>query len=240
MGPIVAASLVLSSEYSSWQEFGFLIVFLTLVAVAAAAGVGARPSRLIALLSRTMNTSTQLPIRLALLFLAGLVTLSEGFGFEGIFGAFAAGLVVGLATRGEAGEPLRVKIDAICFGWFMPFFFIGTGPQWDLGVLTRDAASLLLMPTSLVLLLVVRGLPAFLYRNDIPRPQLLRFCAFQVGGLAGACRRDHPGWVESEVHELCGRPSVDCGRIDVDPDIPNARRSAVVQNRTGSIGGRFA
>ena len=178
VSPIVAASLILSSRYSTWQEFRFLILFLALVAAVAAAGIGARPSKLIALLSRTMHSSTQLPVRLPLLLLAALVAVSEEFGFEGIFGAFAVGLIVGLATRGEAGEPFRVKIDAICFGWFMPFFFVGTGVQWDLGVLTRDVSSMLLMPTFLVLFLLARGLPVFLYRRHIPRPQLLPVALF--------------------------------------------------------------
>ena len=40
-------------------------------------------------------------------------------------------MVIGLATRGESGEPLRIKIDAVVFGWFSPFFFVGTGIKFD-------------------------------------------------------------------------------------------------------------
>src|SRR5262245_46483649 len=90
-------------------------------------------------------------------------------------GAFAAGMVVGLATRGEEGEPFRVKIDAVCFGWLTPFFFVGTGSQFDLGALTRDVTTMLLIPTFLLLSLVVRGAPIVLYRNDIPKPERLPF-----------------------------------------------------------------
>jgi Kef-type K+ transport system membrane component KefB len=70
VGPIVAASLVLSSRFSTWQEFALLDVFLGLVALAIALGAGLRPPKLLALLPRTMHTSTQLPVRLALLLLA--------------------------------------------------------------------------------------------------------------------------------------------------------------------------
>jgi Kef-type K+ transport system membrane component KefB len=175
VGPIVAVSLALSDRYSSLQEFGFLLALLALVGLAAAVGMRARPPKLLALLSRMMQTSTQLPVRLALLLLAGFIVVSAEFGFEAILGAFVAGMVVGLATRGEEGKPFRAKIDAVCFGWFTPFFFVGTGIQFDLGALTRDATTMLLVPAFLVLFLMVRGVPVFLYRNDVPKPERLPF-----------------------------------------------------------------
>jgi Kef-type K+ transport system membrane component KefB len=178
VGPIVAVSLALSTRYSAWQEFAFLLAFLGLVALTAAVGMGARPPRLLSILSRTMHASSQLPVRLALLMLAALFVLSEELGFEGILGAFAAGMVVGLATRGKEGEQFRIKIDAVCFGWFTPFFFVGTGIAFDLAALTRDAATMLLIPAFLVLFLLGRGITALLYRNDIAKPQQLPFALF--------------------------------------------------------------
>jgi Kef-type K+ transport system membrane component KefB len=178
VGPIVAVSLALSTRYSTWQEFAFLLAFLGLVALAAAVGVGVRPPRLLSFLGRTMHASSQLPVRFALLMLAVLFTLSEEFGFEGILGAFAAGMVVGLATRGKDGEQFRVKIDAVCFGWFTPFFFVGTGVAFDLGALTRDIATMVLIPAFLILFLVARGIPVVLYRNEIPGPERLPFTLF--------------------------------------------------------------
>jgi Kef-type K+ transport system membrane component KefB len=175
VGPIVAVSLALSSRYSSWQEFLFLLVFLGLVGLAAAIGVGARPPKVIALLSRTMHASTQLPVRLSLMILGGLVLIANEFGFEAVFGAFAAGMIVGLATRGPDGDAFRLKIDAVCFGWFAPFFYVGTGIAFDIGALTRDVPTMLLLPTFLVLFLLVRGLPVLLYRRDLAKPELLPF-----------------------------------------------------------------
>ncbi|MFO1313164.1 MAG: cation:proton antiporter [Burkholderiales bacterium] len=175
VGPIVAVALALSTRYSAWQEFAFLLVFLGVVAMVAAVGVGARHPRLLAILSRTMHASSQLPVRLALLTMAALFVLSDALGLEGILGAFAAGMVVGLATRGEEGEQFRIKIDAVCFGWFTPFFFVGTGIAFDVGALTRDLETMLLIPTFLVLFLLTRGLPALIYRNDLARAELLPF-----------------------------------------------------------------
>jgi Kef-type K+ transport system membrane component KefB len=172
VGPIVAASLVLSSRFSTWQEFALLAVFLGLVAMAIALGAGLRPPKLLALLARTMHSSTQLPVRLALLLLATLIFLSQRFGFEAAIGAFAAGLIVGVAARSPDGEDFRKKIDAVCFGWFAPFFFVGTGVAFDVAALGRDLQTMLLVPTFLLLFLLARGLPAWLYRRDLPQREL--------------------------------------------------------------------
>ena len=175
VGPIVAMSLLLSSQYSTWQEIGFLLAFLAIVGVAIAVGMGARPPALLEFLSRQMHASSQLPVRISLLMLAALFVLAEEFGFESIFGAFAAGMIVGQATRGEDGKSLRAKIDAVTFGWFYPFFFVGTGIKFDLAAITRDLETMLLVPAFLVLFLLVRGMPVFLYRDDIAKEQLLPF-----------------------------------------------------------------
>jgi Kef-type K+ transport system membrane component KefB len=172
VGPIVAASLVLSSRFSTWQEFALLAAFLGLVALAIALGAGLRPPKLLALLARTMHSSTQLPVRLALLLLATLIFLSQRFGFEAAIGAFAAGMIVGVAARGPHGEDFRKKIDAVCFGWFAPFFFVGTGIAFDVAALGRDMKTMLLVPAFLVLFLLARGLPAWLYRHDLVRGEL--------------------------------------------------------------------
>jgi len=175
IAPIIAVSLALSTRFSTWQEFGMLLFFLGLVAMAAAVGTGARPPRLLAFLGKTMHSSTQLPVRLSVLVMAAFLTLAYVMGFEPILGAFAAGLIVGLATKGPQGEDLRVKIDAVFFGWFTPFFFIGTGMDLDLGALLRETSTMILTPVFLLLFLLARGLPVFLYRRDIPGPQLLPF-----------------------------------------------------------------
>ena len=107
VGPIVAMSLLLSQRYSTWQEVGFFVLFLVIVGVVAAVGAGARPPRVLAFLSRQMHASSQLPVRIALLVLAALFVLAEEFGFESIFGAFAAGMIMGVATRGEDGKTMR-------------------------------------------------------------------------------------------------------------------------------------
>lgn len=175
VGPVVAMSLLLSQRYSTWQEVGFLIAFLGIVGGAIALGVFARPPRVVALLERHMHASTQLPTRIALLMLIGSLVLAEELGFESILGAFAAGLVVGQATRGKAGRPMREKLDAVAFGWFYPFFFVGTGIKFDVPALVQSLATLLLVPAFLLLFLLIRGAPVVLYRQHLARSERLPF-----------------------------------------------------------------
>jgi Kef-type K+ transport system membrane component KefB len=175
VGPIVAMSLLLSQRYSTWQEGGFLVVFLVVVGIAITVGMGARPPMVMAILSRHMRKSTQLPVRISLLFLVALVWLAGNFGFESILGAFAAGMVLGQATRGDAGKLLREKIETVSFAWFYPFFFVGTGIKFDIAALGRDRTTLLLVPTFAVLFLIVRGIPVLLYRGHIDKAQRLPF-----------------------------------------------------------------
>jgi len=178
IGPIVAMSLLLSQEYSTWQEFGFLLLFLFLVMAMAAAGMGLRPAPVVALLTRTLHASTQLPVRLALFLMAGYFVLTEEFGFENILGAFAAGMVVGLATRDQAAKPLRHKIEAVCFGWFIPFFFVGAGVKFHLSAFTHDLTTALLVPLFLLALLLVRGAPAWFYGSHLARQERVPFALY--------------------------------------------------------------
>jgi Kef-type K+ transport system membrane component KefB len=137
------------------------------------------------MLARTMHQSTQLPVRLALLLLGALVFLCEGMGFEAAFGAFAAGMIVGVATRGPDGEGFRTKIDAVCFGWFAPFFFVGTGVAFNVSALGHNPATMLLIPAFLALFLAARGLPALLYRRDLDGADLLPLGLFSAVSSLG-------------------------------------------------------
>jgi Kef-type K+ transport system membrane component KefB len=175
VGPIVAMSLLLSKQYSTWQESWLLVAFVVIAGVAIVVGMRARPLKVLAMLSRHMHKSTQLPVRISLLMVGALLLLAEKFGFEGIFGAFAAGMVLGQATRGEDGKALREKIETVAFGWFYPFFFVGTGIKFNIVALGQDLTTLLLVPTFALLFLVVRGAPMMLYRGQIAAAQRVPF-----------------------------------------------------------------
>ena len=109
--------------------------------------------------------------------------LSDEFGLESALGAFAAGFLVGLATKGEDGKIMREKIDAITFGFFVPFFFVTSGMRFDLDGLLQSAHAWLLVPVFLLLLLIVRGAPVGLYWNDIPVRDRLPFALYSSTAL---------------------------------------------------------
>jgi Kef-type K+ transport system membrane component KefB len=61
---------------------------------------------------------------------------------------------------------LRHKLDGIGFGLFVPVFFVTTGLAFPVNQLFSDSSALVRVPLFLVLLLVVRGLPALLLRSE--------------------------------------------------------------------------
>ena len=182
-GPIVVMSLALTGKFSGWVESGLMLVFVVIAFAAARIALGARPPKILALLTRTMESSSQLPVRISLLLLSFFAVVSEHFGFERIPGAFAAGMVVGLASRGAQGKPLRTKIEAVCFGFLVPFFFVTSGIKFDLARLLHSTQAMLLLPMFLILLFVVRGTPVLLYRRDLPAGQRLPFALYTATAL---------------------------------------------------------
>ena len=65
----------------------------------------------------------------------------------------------------------RVKLDAIGYGFLIPIFFITSGMRFDLDALRDDLSTLVLVPIFLLALLVVRGLPAVVYRRRSAAPR---------------------------------------------------------------------
>ena len=59
----------------------------------------------------------------------------------------------------------RRKLEAIGFGFFIPVFFVTSGVRFDLEALVAEASNLAMVPIFLAALLIVRGLPALLYRQ---------------------------------------------------------------------------
>jgi len=92
-------------------------------------------------------------------------------------------MVVGLASRGEANKLFREKMEAICFGFFVPFFFVVSGINLDLGALLKGTKSMLLVAVFLALFLVVRGVPVFLYRNDLAKEERWPFALYSATAL---------------------------------------------------------
>ena len=87
-------------------------------------------------------------------------------GFEFVLGAFAAGLVVGLALDSPEGEVVRLRLEGIGFGFLIPIYFVVTGMTFDIDSLLT-AEGLALAALFLALLLVTRGTAALLWVREL-------------------------------------------------------------------------
>jgi Kef-type K+ transport system membrane component KefB len=136
-------------------------------------------------LLRLQDTTAQIRVRGAFLLLIGLTALATNLGLEVILGAFLAGAVLTLVDRDEmmTHPEFRTKLEAIGFGVFVPVFFVTSGLNYDLDALTSSGSTLARVPIFLAALLLVRGLPAMLYRPLIPAGRTLPGALLQATSL---------------------------------------------------------
>ncbi|MGZ5387351.1 MAG: cation:proton antiporter [Solirubrobacterales bacterium] len=166
-GPILLITLILSTTNPLHEA----LILLAFVAVAVLTGVLAVRSafRGWPLLERTLETSSQLAVRLALVLVFGLVALAAELGLDILLGGFVAGMITRQALRGREVGALESKLIAVGYGLLIPFFFITSGMDFDLDALTGSASAALKMVMFVGRFLVVRGTPALLlYREAIP------------------------------------------------------------------------
>lgn len=78
---------------------------------------------------------------------------------------------------------MRAKIEALTFGFFVPFFYVTSGMNFDLTALVTSGRALLLVPLFLLLLLVVRGIPVLLYRKELSPDDRAPFVLYTSMGL---------------------------------------------------------
>jgi Kef-type K+ transport system membrane component KefB len=142
---------------------------LAIVAVTVAVAGAERSRRISAALVRLQDTSAQIRVRGAFVLLVGMAALAEQLGLELILGAFAAGAILNhLDTdRGMTHPEFRLKLSAVGFGIFIPVFFVSSGIEFDLDALFASSSAIAAIPAFLAALLVARGLPALLYRDQL-------------------------------------------------------------------------
>jgi Kef-type K+ transport system membrane component KefB len=135
-------------------------------------------------LERTLETSSQLAVRLVAVLVFGLTALASDLGLDVLVGGFAAGMIMRLALRGREVGVLESKLAALAFGFLVPFFFVTSGMRFDLDALVASTGALMKLPLFLVLLLVVRGAPALLlYRGVLDARDRLALAFFSSTAL---------------------------------------------------------
>ncbi|WP_143288661.1 monovalent cation:proton antiporter family protein [Calderihabitans maritimus] len=109
------------------------------------------------------GATSEIQVRGALATMLFFISLAQELGSEIILGAFLAGVIISLLSR--RGSSLRLKLDAIGYGFFIPIFFITVGSQLDLAVLVHSHTALILVPAFLVSAFLVKVIPALFFRS---------------------------------------------------------------------------
>jgi Kef-type K+ transport system membrane component KefB len=162
-GPIVAIALLLSGQRPARTA---LLLLAFAVAAVAVLLVAARPrsTRLARLLRHTLHTSGQLAVRVVMLVVILMAWTAAELGLDMLLGAFTAGLVARLFFSGQdehTQEQIVARLEGVGYGFLVPVFFVVSGIRFDLDALLADGSALLLVPMSLLLFLLVRGLPSY-------------------------------------------------------------------------------
>jgi len=167
-GSIILLSLFFSREATSTGTKVVLLAGFALLAAAFAFVVLRleRSTRITAVLLRLQDTTAQIRVRGAFMLLVAFVALASVLGLETILGAFIAGVILRVVDgdRAMTHPQFRLKLEAIGFGVFIPVFFVTSGIRFDLAALISSPATLLRVPIFLLALLLVRGVPALIYR----------------------------------------------------------------------------
>ncbi|MFL5699506.1 MAG: cation:proton antiporter [Ktedonobacteraceae bacterium] len=167
-GSIILLSLFFSREATSTTTKLVLLGGFVLLAAGLAFVVLRleRSMRIAAVLLRLQDTTAQIRVRGAFMLLVAFVALASLLGLETILGAFVAGVILRFVDgdRMMTHPQFRQKLEAVGFGVFIPVFFVTSGIRFDLAALFSSPATILRVPVFLAALLLVRGVPALLYR----------------------------------------------------------------------------
>jgi Kef-type K+ transport system membrane component KefB len=158
-GPVVAVTVLLGAA-SPLTEALLLVLFVVSATCVALIAARPQPPRMMETLQRHLGTSTQLPVRIVLLLITGLVLVASSLSLEVLLGAFAAGLIVRIAFTQVQAEAMQPRLESIGFGFLIPVFFVVSGMHFHVRALISSVLTLERVAIFLVLFLVVRGLPA--------------------------------------------------------------------------------
>ena len=139
-GPILLVTLFLSTTHPL-HEAAILIAFVILALAVALVSVRLAWRGWPAL-ERTFETSSQLAVRITVVLVFGLVLLAGKLGLDVLIGGFVAGMITRLALKGHELQVFESKLTAVGFGFFVPFFFVTSGIQFDLDALGSVGAML--------------------------------------------------------------------------------------------------
>jgi len=182
-GPIVLLSLLMAREHTRWLQTALMVFFVLFALVAAGLALLPKPPRIVHYLGATMNSASQLPVRISILVLALLIAIAEKFGLDMILGAFTAGMIVSLGSKGKQGARLIHRLEAIGYGFLIPMFFVTSGMHFDLHALLASPRALFRLPLFLLLLFAARSVPIVFYRYELAKEDRIPFVFYSATSL---------------------------------------------------------
>ena len=217
-GTIILLSLFFSGQSSGLEaRVALLGSFAALVAAGGLAVAGVeRYVKLSDLLVRLQDTTAQVRVRGAVLLLIGFAAMAERFGLQTILGAFMAGVILRIVDRdATVTHPhFRLKLEGIGYGFLIPIFFVGSGLQFDLSTLL-SGATIARVPAFLLAILLVRGVPALLYRRVIDNRRTLAAALLQATSLSFIVAATEIGIALGQITEATGAALVGAGLLSV-------------------------
>jgi Kef-type K+ transport system membrane component KefB len=182
-GPIVLLSVLLTREHTRWIQTALMLFFVLLALLAAGIALLPKTPRIVSFLADTMNSTSQLPVRIAILVLALLIAIAEKFGLDMILGAFTAGMIVSLGSKGIEGTKLVHRLEAIGYGFLIPMFFVASGMHFDIHALAASPRALWRLPLFLLLMFVARSVPIVFYRYELAKEDRIPFVFYSATSL---------------------------------------------------------
>jgi Kef-type K+ transport system membrane component KefB len=164
-GAVVLLSFFYSGEHRGAPTEILHLSLFVLVAALVLFSIkrGSQMRRVREAIDRLEGTSAQIRVRGDFALVAVVAGVASQLGLEAILAAFTVGVIRGMTSARD--ERQEERLDAVALGIFVPFFFVGSGLDFDVGALFASFSSFIRLPLFVLALLVVRGLPALLYRG---------------------------------------------------------------------------
>ena len=164
-GAVILLSFFYSGQRSGpGTEIFHLSLFVVLAALVAFSLIeGTRWKRITDAIHRLEGSSAQIGVRGDFALIAVVAGVASQLGLETILAAFTVGVIRGMTSARD--ERQEERLDAVTLGIFIPFFFVDSGLDFDIGGLFASVSSFIRLPLFLLAVLIVRALPALIYRS---------------------------------------------------------------------------
>ena len=215
---VVLLSLLFSETSGGTSSKVVLLGLFAVLAVLAVVALSRleHSVRLATVVVRLQDTTAEIRVRFAVLLLVAFVALASRLGLETILGAFLAGAILNLVDRDTMTHPhFRLKLEAVGYGFVIPVFFVASGLRFDLEALLDSPSAIARVPLFLLALLVVRAVPAALYRSTVGRRQAVAAGLLQATSLPFLVTATAIGVTLGEINPVTAAALVSAGLLSV-------------------------